>query len=299
MTAYVQSETARKTNYQLGLIGYPLGHSRSPQLHHAALRACGLAGEYSLFPIPPLPEGAHAIADLLVRMRSGELQGLNVTIPHKPSVMPHVDRLTDVARAVGAVNTLYMEGDRLVGDNTDVPGFLRDVEKLTGAQRGRALVLGAGGSARAVVYALARAGWQVQVLARRSEQAAALIAEIGAAPELCAAEMGAEGLAALQEVQAAQRLADGCKLVVNTTPLGMYPHPEDSPWPEKAAFPPDAAVYDLVYNPQETHLVRDARDAGLLAATGAGMLVAQAALAFARWTGLQPPYEIMEQAFTL
>jgi shikimate dehydrogenase len=119
--------------YHLGLIGYPLGHSRSPQLHHAALQALGLDGEYSLFPIPPLPEGAAQIAALIERLRAGELHGLNVTIPHKPSVMPHVDVLSDVARAVGAVNTLYMDGQKLVGENTDVPGFLRDLEKLTGA----------------------------------------------------------------------------------------------------------------------------------------------------------------------
>lgn len=285
--------------YHLGLIGYPLGHSRSPGLHHAALRACGLAGEYTLFPIPPLPEGASAIAALLARVRAGELHGLNVTIPHKPSVMAHIDQLTEVARAVGAVNTLYMQAGRLVGDNTDVPGFLRDVQRLTGAQRGRALVLGAGGSARAVVYALARAGWQVQVLARRSAQAAELIAVIGAAPELNRAQLAAAPLDALLEAESAARLTEDCRLVVNTTPLGMDPHPQGNPWPESVPFPPDAAVYDLVYNPNETRLVRAARLAGRPADTGAGMLVAQAALAFARWTGLQPPFEIMEQAFTL
>jgi shikimate dehydrogenase len=285
--------------YHLGLIGYPLGHSRSPQLHHAALRACGLGGEYTLFPIAPLPEGAPEIAALIGRLRAGELHGLNVTIPHKPSVMPHVDVLSDVARAVGAVNTLYMDGAQLIGDNTDVPGFLRDVEKLTGSVTGGVLVLGAGGSARAVVYALARAGWQVTNLARRVEQAEQLVREIGAAPELRGARLAAASLDALADPHAAGRLAQGCRLVVNTTPLGMYPHPEGCPWPESTPFPPGAAVYDLVYNPQETRLVQAALAAGCPADTGAGMLVAQAALAFSFWTGLEPPFDIMEQAFSL
>lgn len=297
MEAAPHNKVDRGQVYHLGLIGYPLGHSRSPQLHHAALRACGLAGEYTLFPIPPLPEGAPAIAALIGRLRRGELHGLNVTIPHKPSVMPHVDILTDVARAVGAVNTLAVESGKLVGDNTDVPGFLRDLHPLTGEQRGLALVLGAGGSARAVSYALARDGWQVQVLARRLDQAAALVEAVAAAPELRHADLQAHPLAMLED-PASRGWMERCRLVVNTTPLGMYPHPEGSPWPEGLPLPPQAAVYDLVYNPEETRLVRDARQAGLPADTGAGMLAAQAALSFARWTGVQPPFDIMEQAFT-
>lgn len=290
---------ASRDCYHLGLIGYPLGHSRSPQLHHAALKAFGLGGEYTLFPIPPLPDGAAEIAALLGRLRAGELHGLNVTIPHKPSVMPHVNVLSDVARAVGAVNTLFMDGDQLVGDNTDVPGFMRDLQQLTGPVSGRVLVLGAGGSARAVVYALARAGCEVITLARRVEQAASLTREIGAAPELRGAQLAVAGLDELSEAKTAARLCDGCRLVVNTTPLGMYPKPEGNPWPENTPFPAGAAVYDLVYNPQYTRLVQAARAAGLPADTGAGMLVAQAALAFSFWTGLEPPFDIMEQAFSL
>jgi shikimate dehydrogenase len=296
MGAVIQQVVSRRPVYQLGLIGYPLGHSRSPQLHHAALLACGLSGDYTLFPVPPLPEGGPQIASLLNRLRNGQLHGLNVTIPHKPSVMTLVDELTPVARAVGAVNTLYMNGDgRLVGDNTDVPGFLRDVERLAGNQPGPAMVLGAGGSARAVVYALAKAGWSVHVLARRVVQATALVGEIGAAPELGEAQLASGVLDAPTIVS----LSPGCRLVVNTTPLGMHPNIEGSAWPTNTPFPAEAAVYDLVYNPQETVLVREARLAGLRADSGAGMLVAQAALSFERWTGHQPPFEIMEQAFDL
>lgn len=275
---------------RLGLIGYPLGHSRSPGLHEAALREAGLQGEYRLYPIPPDPGWLVELEALLDRLRQRELRGLNVTIPHKGTVMPYVDRLSETAKAVGAVNTLFVdEAGRLCGENTDVPGFLRDVQPLTGGQAGEALVLGAGGSARAVVYALARAGWQVQVLARRVEQAESLVQELGGA----AARLSA-GL--LHETDLMER-ATGCTLVVNTTPLGMYPHPEGCPWPEDLQLPEGAAIYDLVYNPIETVFVRRARAQGLPAATGAGMLIAQAALSFAIWTGLEAPFTVMEQHF--
>ena len=276
--------------YHLGLIGYPLGHSRSPQLHHAALRHYGLAGEYSLFPIPPLPEGEAQIVALLGRLRRGDLHGLNVTIPHKPSAVPHVDRLSEVARAVGAVNTLYLDGEgRLVGDNTDAPGFLEDVGRLPDLERGIAIVLGAGGSARAVVYGLAREGWQVKLLARRVEQAAGLVEDLRALKEAPSGSLECGRL----DAETVGRYARECRLVVNTTPVGMYPNMDASPWPEGAPWPQAAGVYDLVYNPPETVFTRQARQAGLATRTGGGMLSAQAALAFACWTGQAPPFEVM------
>jgi shikimate dehydrogenase len=281
--------------YQLGLIGYPLGHSLSPQLHHAALAAAGLEGEYRLFPVAPGVDGGQAIARLLGLLRAGELHGLNVTIPHKQTVMPFLDQLSPVAHAVGAVNTIYCnEAGLLAGENTDVPGFLRDVQQVAGAAAGRAVVLGAGGSARAVVYALAEAGWQVSVLARRADQAAALIADLSAGCEFSGrlhwGQIDRESL---------HQAREACDLLVNTTPLGMHPHHETCPWPEDLPLPDYAAVYDLVYNPQETVLIRRARAAGLHAVNGAGMLSAQAALAFHIWTGLEPPFEVMKQAFAL
>lgn len=294
MTAEAPSEQAAGPRcYQLGLIGYPLGHSRSPALHHAALAAAGLAGEYRLYALPPDETGLAQIAGLVADLRAGRLHGLNVTIPHKQNVMPLVDRLSRVARAVGAVNTLFRAADgAVVGDNTDAPGFLRDLKRQLGVPPGLALVLGAGGSARAVTYALGSAGWQVRVLARRAEQAEGLVAEIGRAAGLEAYLFAGDLQRDLPSFA-----ASGVDLLVNTTPLGMFPKIEGCPWPDNLSLPAGAAVYDLIYNPRETLLLRQARAAGLHAANGAGMLIEQAILAFHCWTGIEPSFETMERAF--
>jgi shikimate dehydrogenase len=285
------------TCYHLGLIGYPLGHSLSPQLHRAALAMAGLQGDYRLFAIPPTSDGVAVIGRLVKDLCEGKLHGLNVTIPHKQTVLPFLDRITLIGQAVGAVNTLFTIPEsggsrRVTGDNTDVPGFTWDLRRLVGSGTGQAIVLGAGGSARAVVYALAQSGWQVRVLARRSEQAVVLVSEIGSASGLA----DRLGVGDMEKDSLAQYSRD-CDLLVNTTPLGMVPNTAGCPWPEDLPLPERAAVYDLVYNPLETRLVMRARQAGLLASTGAGMLVAQAALAFQKWTGQEPPFEEMENAF--
>ena len=164
---------------QLGLIGYPLGHSLSPKIHAAALESCGLQGDYSLFPIHP--DDQQGLKELLARVRSGEITGLNVTIPHKQNVFSLLDELTPTAQDIGAVNTISMRNGRLTGDNTDAPGFLADLEEFLGNRdlgnggQKATLVLGAGGSARAVVYALVNDDWNVTVAARRFEQAEELV----------------------------------------------------------------------------------------------------------------------------
>ena len=272
---------ATATHYKLGLIGFPLGHSLSPRLHAAALRSTGLAGDYQLFPIHPFPEGQPELSALLRRLRQGELHGLNVTIPHKQNVIPLLDELTPAAAAIGAANTLFYRDGRLVGDNTDAAGFIADLARfipMTPGDRPKtALVLGAGGSARAVVYALAQAGWQVTIVARRIEQARQLAESlIGMASSLKTVSLEPTAL------------AQPVSLVVNTTPVGMSPHPNASPWPAELPFPDQAFIYDLVYNPFETRLVQAAHTAGLQAANGLGMLVEQAILAFETWTAQRP-----------
>ncbi len=271
---------------QLGLIGYPLGHSLSPKIHTAALKASGLDGSYSLFPI--VPDGKQGLKELLARVRSGGITGLNVTIPHKQNVIELMDELTPTAKAIGAVNTIYLREGKLVGDNTDAPGFLTDLKKFIGSRelgignRKSATVLGAGGSARAVVYALLNDGWEVTIAARRIEQAEQLANSFTNYQ--------------LQVSDFSSFITHHSSLIANTTPLGMIPHIEASPLPENITLSPDTIIYDLVYNPRETKLVKDARAQGLSATTGLGMLIEQAALAFEIWTGHTPPRDVLQNA---
>ncbi|GAB4541749.1 MAG: shikimate dehydrogenase [Anaerolineales bacterium] len=261
-------------NYQLGLTGFPLEHSLSPQIHTAALKACGLRGDYSLFPIAP--DDKQGLRDLLARVRSGEIHGLNVTIPHKQNVIPLLDELTPTAQAIGAVNTIYRRGEKLIGENTDAAGFLSDLKKFVNKEtrkqvNANALILGAGGAARAVIYALANDGWNVTIAARKMEQAAQLADSFSNYK--------------LQVTDDLTFFIPHSSLIINATPVGMFPNVNASPLPENFPLPASAFVYDLVYNPTETKLVRDARAQGCSAVTGFGMLSAQAALAFEIWTG--------------
>lgn len=297
-----------RQSYQLGLIGYPLDHSLSPRLHTAALDALDMKGEYILYPIPPSTEGTFTLDGLLGQLRSGGVHGLNVTIPHKQTVIPYLDVLTPSASSIGAVNTIFSDGVHLIGDNTDAPGFLADLDRFvreanTSTRESSpktsqtALVLGAGGAARAVVYALAKIGWNIIIAARRIEQAERLIDSL---QQSMGADQGATisshpSTIVLDETPL-RNLRVSVSLIVNCTPLGMVPHTNTSPWPDGVTYPRDAIVYDLVYNPLETLFVSEAREAGLMATTGLGMLVEQAALAFERWTGLKVPRDIMWQA---
>lgn len=271
---------------KLGLVGYPLGHSLSPRIHDAAIQACGLEGDYSPFPIRL--DDKQELKDVLSCVRSGEILGLNVTIPHKQNVIEYLDELTPTAKAIGAVNTIYMRENKLVGDNTDAPGFLLDLYKFIGDKKSRAagrpssIVMGAGGSARAVVYALVHDGWDVTIAARRIEQAERLSTQFE--------HTTAAGL----NLETFQR--SNVKLIVNTTPVGMTPDTDQSPLPAGAILSKDTFLYDLVYNPLETRLVREARAQGLQATTGLGMLIEQAALAFELWTGYSASRQVMRSA---
>ena len=271
---------------RLGLVGYPVSQSLSPKIQNAALSACGLEGNYSLFPIRP--EDKQGLKDLLAKVCAGEITGLNVTIPHKQNVIPLLDELTSTAKAIGAVNVIYVQENKLIGDNTDAPGFLSDLKKFIGTRRlndGKsALILGAGGSARSVVYALQNDGWKVIIAARRIEQAQQL-----------ASSFSNYELRITDFTFSSIELSN-ISLIVNTTPVGMTPNIDQSPLPENTALPRDLMIYDLIYNPRETKLVRDARSQGLHASTGLGMLIEQAALGFTIWTGHKLPTEIFYNA---
>jgi shikimate dehydrogenase len=287
--------------YSLGLIGFPLEHSVSPYIHKANLNVLGLRGEYKLYEVPNMPNGKERVVDLLKRLRYKEIAGINVTIPHKKTVIPFLDNLTSPAQDIGAVNTIWISDGKLVGDNTDAPGFGSDLENVMKANgfhwkldssnnEHHALVIGAGGSACAVVYALVKKGWRVTIAARRLKQA----------KELAYRHPGGDQDAIISAIKLSKSeiisLEMPISLIVNTTPIGMWPNIDDSPWPENLSMPNDAMVYDLVYNPSETKLVKGARAAGLIAVTGLGMLIEQAALAFERWTGIPANRDAMRNA---
>jgi shikimate dehydrogenase len=271
---------------RVGLIGWPVAHSMSPAMHNAAFEALGLDWRYELLPVPPRKLEA-ALADL----RAGEYAGANITVPHKSAIVAYLDKTDDAARSIGAVNTVAVSGEELLGYNTDAPGVvgvLGDAGlELSGL---RALVLGAGGAARAVVYALARAGCAVTIYNRTVMRAACLAVHVH--------ELGLSGSVGWLPGEEALRELDLARLdlLVNATSLGMWPKVDESPWPEDMPLPSHWAVFDLVYNPLETRLLREARQAGARALDGLGMLVRQGMLAFELWTGHTPPADLMRAA---
>jgi len=256
-----------------GLIGWPVAHSVSPAMHNAAFGALGLDWQYDLLPAPPERFAAAVAAWVAAGYR-----GFNVTIPHKGAALrlPQVRAISPAAEAIGAANTLTVEPDgSLAADNTDWRGFADDLAAGGIAVEGaRCLVLGTGGSARAVIYAL-RAGGAVAITAISRQPG------------------GRDGAAGYGDLA---RLAPGADLVVNCTPAGMSPDVAASPWPEDVPFPGGAALVDLIYNPPVTRLMADAQAAGARTVGGLGMLVRQGALAFERWTGIAPPLAIMLEA---
>jgi shikimate dehydrogenase len=258
------------------VIGDPVRHSRSPAIHNAAFRACGLDWVYAAFEVPA---GAGAAA--VEAMRTLKLGGLSVTMPHKAAAAAAVDRLTGDAAALGVVNCVAWDGDHLVGDSTDGPGLVRALAAEPGWEPAgrRCAVVGAGGAARAVVLALARAGAAEVVVVNRTpergEEAAAL-----------AGPVGRTGTAA--------ELADA-ELVVQATPVGMGADAGSVPF-DPALLHPGQVVVDLVYEPLDTALLRAARARGAVAVDGLGMLVHQAALQFERWTGVAAPVAAMTAA---
>lgn len=273
----------------VGLIGYPVEHTRSPQMHNAAFEALGLNYCYVPLPVAPADVGA-AIAGLAAL----GFVGVNVTIPHKQAVIPYLDELSAEAQAIGAVNTIVFASGRRIGYNTDGPGFLRALTDRGFSVAGkRALVLGAGGAARAVVYALAQAGGEATVVNRTEARAAALAAELRRYVP------GPVQSGALDAEQIA-RLASAVDLVVNATSLGMGAHVGESPWPADVPFPSAAIAYDLVYagaaGARPTAFLRQAEAVGAQTLDGSYMLVYQGALAFEKWTGQSAPIEVMMAA---
>lgn len=278
----------------VGLVGWPVSHSLSPVMHNAAFKDLNLNWQYVPLPVPP-----DAVADAVRGLAALGLCGANVTVPHKQTVMRFLDEIDPGAQAIGAVNTIVVHrpaapesgSTRLVGHNTDWTGFLADLLARGVGVAGRdCLVLGAGGAARAIVYGLAKGGGKVDILARRRVQADRLLTEIGAALPEVTLRSGA--LASLDK--AIDRMSS--PLIVNSTPLGMHPNESASIWPRELPFPNGAFIYDLVYNPPFTRLMRRAQEEGHPSANGLGMLVHQGAKAFELWTGYWPDVEKMKRS---
>lgn len=269
---------------RVGLLGHPLGHSLSPAMQDAAFSAAGLPYRYELLDV-----AASALPALATAMRRGGWLGCNITIPYKTTIVPLLDELRGETTALGAVNTVQVEGNRLVGYNTDVFGFIDHLATYPElrSQAGSAVVLGAGGAARAVTWALAEHGWTVNILARHPEQAQALGESLPGGRSLVPG--------ALDAATTTARLADA-RLLVNCTPAGMWPDTDADPLPATVPLSPGVFVYDLIYRPIQTALLRRAAAAGCRTTNGLPMLVAQGAAAFTIWTGQDAPRRLMRTA---
>lgn len=274
----------------VGLIGWPVEHSLSPVMHNAAFAA--LKMDWCYLPLPVSPQRVEAAISGLA---ASGFRGANVTIPHKRAIFSALSSLSPHAEALGAVNTLLIEqGDdpTIVGENTDVAGFLAALEGAGFAIAGtRVLVVGAGGAARAVAYALVENGAREVVILNRSiKRAQELIEQFsgkGQRTRLCAAALNGPNLISVSE---------DSDLLVNATPVGMWPNVGRSIWPSEIPIPSRFTVFDLVYNPQQTRLLEEARSAGARAISGLEMLIQQGARSFSLWTNRQAPIDVMREA---
>ncbi|MDE0199797.1 MAG: shikimate dehydrogenase [Caldilineaceae bacterium] len=271
----------------VGLFGWPVTHSISPQMHNAAFVARQMNWRYLAFAVPP-----ERVSEAVAALPALGLRGVNVTVPHKQAVMPHLQHWTPAAEAIGAVNTIVVEKDgQLTGDNTDGAGFIADLQAHNVEPEGkRALVIGAGGSSRAVVYGLAEAGVEsVKILNRTVAKAV----DLAAIMQSYFPEVSIDSAAFPDDVTGS---AQDANLIVNCTSLGMDPRIEGLPWEENVEFREDQIVYDLVYNPAMTRLLQLASTDGATAIGGLGMLVYQGAIAWEKWTGETAPVDVMQQA---
>jgi shikimate dehydrogenase len=264
----------RGTTRLLGILGMPLGHSYSPAMHNGGIAALGLDLVY----VPLSVETAH-LPELIRSLKAVNFVGVNVTQPHKQSVIPLLDELSDVSQKMGAVNTIVNRDGKLFGTTTDPEGFLRGFTDAGHSFEGKSVViLGNGGAARTIAFALnLMAGpKRVTVVARDANKSAVLAAEI--------AEKTGKRLETLTLDEYGAH-AEGFDIVVNTTPLGMHPDVASSPLRPEWIHP-GQIVYDIIYNPEETVLMRDARARGCSVVGGLGMLVHQGIASFKLWTGL-------------
>ncbi|MFC1496410.1 shikimate dehydrogenase [Candidatus Margulisiibacteriota bacterium] len=269
------------------LIGYPVGHSISPAMHNAAFNQLDLDREYSLLEIKP-----DKLKDAINVLREPDNIGFNVTIPHKQAVMEYIDMVTELAEKLGAVNTVKIQDEKLIGYNTDGPGFIDSLKQdINFNPAGKNIILlGAGGAGSAVAMMLADSKIKkLTIQEPRTEQVDKLLnktkkyyptLEVAVSSNL-------------------QKDIDNASLLVNATPVGMHPKVEASPLPTGIKLHPKLCVYDLVYMPEKTLLMQQAESAGAKAFSGLGMLVRQGALSFTLINGTPAPYRTMYRAARL
>ncbi len=275
-------------NTQLvGILGYPVSQSKSPVMHNVAFAELGLNWAYVPLPVHP---------DLVERALKGLLalgfRGVNVTTPYKETVLPFMNELSPSAHAINAVNTISITPDgKLIGDNTDARGFVQDLqENNVDVKNSTALILGAGGSSRAILYGLLQAGCpEVILLNRTLDKAAKTAQEIGVYfPKV-------NIQTALFDESNISRFSKA-KLIINCTSLGRQENSDQMPWYDNISFQRDQVVYDLIYHPNPTRFLEKAKHDGARTLNGLGMLVHQGALSFTIWTGVQPSIETMRIA---
>jgi len=272
---------------RLGIFGWPVAHSKSPQMHQSAASALGIELRYERFEVAP-----DDLADAVERKHEAGIDGYNLTVPHKEAIMALIDEVAPAARAIGAVNTVVRVDGRYIGHNTDAPGLVRSLEEA-GVQVGdaRVVVVGAGGAARAAVVGLANAGAsEVTVLSRRPEQGEALVRSLGAHVE-CALD-AAPLSEASWSFETATLLVQATSATLESNP-GAFAFAAALPID---ALPAEAAVVDMVYKPLKTSVLARAEERGLAIVDGLGMLLHQGAIAFEMWTGFEPPLDVMRSA---
>jgi len=261
------------------IIGHPIGHSWSPLIHNTAFRHQGLNYVYLAVDL----SGENVLRGLSGLTALGCV-GANVTIPYKEAVLPYMDHLSEVARAIGAVNTIVFQQGQLYGDNTDVSGFMAPIQDLS-LNNTPMTILGAGGAARAAAYGLLRefAPRPLTLIARRVDQAQNIVRDFSGVSrhiEVC-------------DFTSAPSVIQKSRLIVNSTPVGMHPHTRETPVAQRVDFSSDQIVYDMIYRPNRTQLLKQADLQGAKVIGGLDMLIHQAAVAYKQWTHQEMPVEVV------
>ncbi len=283
----------------LGLIGNPVGHSCSPQLHNTLSALLGIDAVYI-----PLGTERGSLGDVVKALRGCGFIGFNVTIPFKEEILKYVDECTDDVKRMGSANTVTIKDGRLYASNTDAPGFVRSFERQAGfGFNGRNVVLlGAGGTAMALGMRIAAEGaFRITIVNRTVEKAERIAERInsicfGSSTLPAGTATSDEPVARAVGMEAAEKeqLLESCDIIVNTTSVGMHPDTGECPVSERTRFNKNQTVYDVIYNPSETSLIKLAGNFGCKAFNGSGMLFYQGVLAYETWMGISVPQEITD-----